>query len=363
MNKLLFAFLFLPFIVFGQVTPGKYKLNLSDGRFFMEVFNTNAIRVADNCTITRSDCNTQAWEIIAVAGKANTFHIVLVNGTKYLTWNNEPNVSSRVLLTSRYPIEKIKFQSFIISLNDKGSYDIQPAIDGPSLNNYYLGAKIVSSGNNVVGIINKQNVDWTRGGYKIDWQFSSAVEYTRLPVQQPKPGVVSIPEPKAILLPVKPEQPGVVTQQPVNATQVAYQPGIAKTDPVITITTLTGGDDLRGGNDNLSVIIRLKTNPPRNIELNNINASRNWRNFTQKVTTKTIKDESFTFDDINDIVLKHSGGGGIGADNWYLDKLRIFLTIAGEKKMVVDEVGTPIHYFTGDSRSKTFEIIKKISVK
>ncbi len=120
----------------------------------------------------------------------------------------------------------------------------------------------------------------------------------------------------------------------------------------------TGGDDLRGGNDNLNILIRLKIRPVRNIALNNINSGRNWGNFTEKTITKTITAAPFTFDDIEDIVVRHTGGGGIGADNWYLDKLKITITIAGETRVLVDRVSAPIHYFTGDSRSKIFPIIR-----
>ncbi|TCC89246.1 hypothetical protein EZ428_16245 [Pedobacter frigiditerrae] len=135
-------------------------------------------------------------------------------------------------------------------------------------------------------------------------------------------------------------------------------PRTAVVNPIVKIETLTGGDDLRGGNDNLNILIRLKIRPVRNIALNNINAGRNWRNFTEKTTIKTITAAPFNFDDIEDIVLRHTGGGGIGADNWYLDKLKITLTIGGETRVLVDQVAAPIHYFTGDSRSKTFQIIR-----
>ncbi|NQX40764.1 hypothetical protein SAMN05421820_104170 [Pedobacter steynii] len=128
--------------------------------------------------------------------------------------------------------------------------------------------------------------------------------------------------------------------------------------PVFKIATLTGGDDLRGGNDNLNVLIRLKIRPVRNIALNNINNGEKWSNFTEKTVTKTITAAAFTFDDIEDIVLRHTGGRGTGADDWYLDKLKITLTIAGETRVLVDEVAAPIHYFSGDNRSKIFTIIR-----
>lgn len=128
------------------------------------------------------------------------------------------------------------------------------------------------------------------------------------------------------------------------------------TNPVFRIETLTGGDDLRGGNDNLNILIRLRIRPVRNIALNNINNGEKWDNFTERTITRTITAAPFTFDDIEDIVLRHTGGGGMAADNWYLDKLKITLTIAGETRVLIDKVDAPIHFFTGDFRSKIFRI-------
>ncbi|RZL46483.1 MAG: hypothetical protein EOP00_14845 [Pedobacter sp.] len=140
------------------------------------------------------------------------------------------------------------------------------------------------------------------------------------------------------------------TPAPARATTVV--------NPIIKIETLTGGDDLRGGNDNLNVLIRLKIRPVRNISLNNINNRQSWGNFTEHTVTRPVSGLPFSFDDIEDIVLRHTGAGGIGADNWYLDKLKISLTIAGETRVLVDQVSAPIHYFKGDSRSKTFQILR-----
>ena len=138
----------------------------------------------------------------------------------------------------------------------------------------------------------------------------------------------------------------------------APAPRTAVANPIIKIETLTGGDDLRGGNDNLHLLIKLKFTPARNISLNNINAGRKWPNFTERTITKPLMVPPFTFDDIEEIVLRHTGGGGIGADNWHLDKLKITLTIGGETRVLLDRVGAPIHFFTGEARSKTFQILR-----
>lgn len=157
------------------------------------------------------------------------------------------------------------------------------------------------------------------------------------------------------------EQTTMTFELSENSTSVPASPTprTSVANPIIKIETLTGGDDLRGGNDNLNVMIRLKIRPVRNISLNNINAGRKWPNFSETTITKTITAAPFTFDDIEDVILRHTGGlYGAGIDNWYLDKLKITLTIAGDTRVLIDQVGAPIHYFKGDARSKTFQIIK-----
>jgi hypothetical protein len=155
-------------------------------------------------------------------------------------------------------------------------------------------------------------------------------------------------EGELLKLPLSPNA-NIIIPPPAEATVVV--------NPVIKIETLTGGDDLRGGNDNLNVLIRLKIRPVRNITLSNINNRQSWGNFTEHTVNRSISAPPFTFDDIEDIVLRHTGGAfGQGIDNWYLDKLKITLTIAGETRVLIDQVSAPIHYFKGDSRSKTFQI-------
>lgn len=115
-----------------------------------------------------------------------------------------------------------------------------------------------------------------------------------------------------------------------------------------------GGDDLRGGNDNSKLIIIFK-NSTRTLVYNNLNAGANWGNFTEKTVSKELPSTpDLKIADIKEVQLWHTGGGGMGADNWDLDKFKLTITINGENKILVDKVGAPIHRFTGDTRRKTF---------
>lgn len=117
-----------------------------------------------------------------------------------------------------------------------------------------------------------------------------------------------------------------------------------------------GGDDLRGGNDNARLVIVFK-NSTRTLVYNNLNGGANWGNFTEKTVSKELPSiANLTIADIKEVQLWHTGGGGIGADNWDLDKFKLTITINGESKIIADKIGAPLHRFTGDTRRKIFVV-------
>jgi hypothetical protein len=118
-----------------------------------------------------------------------------------------------------------------------------------------------------------------------------------------------------------------------------------------------GGDDLRGGNDNVKVVILFK-NSSQKLFFNNLNNGEKWDNFSEKnVSGKAVPSiPGLKIADIKEVQLWHTGGGGMGADNWDLDKFKLTIFINGESKILVDRVGAPLHRFTGDTRRKSFFI-------
>lgn len=114
----------------------------------------------------------------------------------------------------------------------------------------------------------------------------------------------------------------------------------------------TGGDDLRGGNDNIDMVISFRSGR-QPITFRDVNARRPWRNFSDNYVQRIMPNtQDIDINDIYTVTIKHSGGGGIGADNWYLDKFKFTVTKGTEAKVLIDRVEAPIHYFTGDQRSK-----------
>jgi hypothetical protein len=115
-----------------------------------------------------------------------------------------------------------------------------------------------------------------------------------------------------------------------------------------------GGDDLRGGSDNAKVVIIFK-NTTQKLTFNNLNNGTQWNNFTEKTADKEVPSlPNVKIEDIKEVQLWHTGAGGMGADNWDLDKFKLTITINGATKILVDKVGAPLHRFTGDTRRRTF---------
>jgi hypothetical protein len=124
----------------------------------------------------------------------------------------------------------------------------------------------------------------------------------------------------------------------------------------VTVELGVGGDDLRGGNDNARLVIVFK-NTTDKLYYNNINSGENWGNFVSKIVSKDIPNpRNLKIEDIKEIKLWHTGGGGMGADNWDVDKFKLSITINGVSKILVDKVGAPLHRFTGDTRKRIFAI-------
>ncbi|MDN3588953.1 hypothetical protein QWY86_19910 [Pedobacter aquatilis] len=490
MKKLIFLLLIFPTIVFAQVRPGLYKFQLIPGNLKMELNNSNFIRVADDCRDRTPNCGKQVWQIVTTSINATTFKIILTGSGKYLTWDdpNENAIKLQLSLQPRYPRLKEKYQLFNFIINDKGSYQIQPAFDDATPNNFFLSATVHPGAYNAVGLFkkgetefrnvqdawiftppitplapqaspsvvveppsdNKLEVDFKTGADNLEMKpFQDNVEIHVVlknradailqnankdqnwpnnsikRVTVPLPADITVDDIKELHVYRNRKLGGTPTttvfniaekdnwnvdkitstarikvngvlkmyrfadfisstgSNPMfrfvyeggngrnegqvfkgflsnvgNGTSTSNSPNVVNAPPKIKIETLTGGDDLRGGNDNVNLMIRLNTTPARTITVSNLNNREKWDNFTEHIVTKSITAPAFTFDDIKEIALRHTGGGGIGADNWYLDKLKITLTIAGETRVLVDQVGAPIHYFTGELRSKTLQILR-----
>lgn len=110
----------------------------------------------------------------------------------------------------------------------------------------------------------------------------------------------------------------------------------------------TGGDDLRGGNDNVNVKISFRNGSSKTV--NNLNRGRRWiDNYEQSVVVRL--DRPVAPADITAITLTTTFSGGIGGDNWNMDCLRVIARGSGPNQTIYDREGTPVMRFTGERKT------------
>lgn len=120
----------------------------------------------------------------------------------------------------------------------------------------------------------------------------------------------------------------------------------------------TGGDNLEGGtSNNINLYIHFK-NSTRTLTITNLNHGEKWENNSIHTITNRIIPSSADIDisDIKNVVVSHTGGSGMSADNWNLDKFKLTISKGELSKVLVDTSGVPIHRFTGSARRKQFEV-------
>lgn len=121
----------------------------------------------------------------------------------------------------------------------------------------------------------------------------------------------------------------------------------------ILLTIHTGGDDLRGGNDNVNAVIRFRGHPP--LHRRNLNGGRRWiDNYDQTIRIRLPQDVAL--EDILNLTLTTQFGGGIGGDNWNVDRVRVVAVTGDGEKQLADVRGTPLVRFTGQVHSHRVEL-------
>jgi hypothetical protein len=116
----------------------------------------------------------------------------------------------------------------------------------------------------------------------------------------------------------------------------------------------TGGDDLRGGNDNVHVVLNLRGRAP--LRFDNVNGGKRWINESKQTVSRPLP-AGVGFDDIVGARLETTFRGGMGGDNWNLDYVKVLAQIDGRECTLLVRgrplkgVGTPLIRFTGDRRN------------
>ncbi len=115
----------------------------------------------------------------------------------------------------------------------------------------------------------------------------------------------------------------------------------------------TGGDDLRGGNDNLMIIVDLSDG--RIIKTANVNRSKRWMSGSQNFIAVSLPND-VRAGGIREVTLATSFGGGVDGDNWNLDGFIAYLKVGGAKVQACNGGGAPLVRFTASTREYKFRM-------
>jgi hypothetical protein len=116
----------------------------------------------------------------------------------------------------------------------------------------------------------------------------------------------------------------------------------------LIIEIVTGGDDLRGGNDNVNLTVLYKDGSKQ--VFNNLNRGTGLGGGSYAVYTVFLS-KAVPVTEIKEMVMNTTFGGGLSGDNWNLQELRICARGGGFVKEIYKERGTPLKRFTGSDQN------------
>ncbi|MEY4509074.1 MAG: hypothetical protein RLZZ450_1196 [Pseudomonadota bacterium] len=113
----------------------------------------------------------------------------------------------------------------------------------------------------------------------------------------------------------------------------------------------TGGDDLRGGSDNVHATVTYRT-PGRTPQVfQNVNKLKRWAD-NSSVTVRLPLERAVDVEELEALTLQTTFGGGIGGDNWNLDLLRV----RAPTQLLYEGQGSPLVRFDGNNRPLRVEL-------
>jgi hypothetical protein len=119
----------------------------------------------------------------------------------------------------------------------------------------------------------------------------------------------------------------------------------------LILTFVTGGDDLRGGRDNVHVLLLLRSGTP--LRFDNVNGGKRWPDRSSRTASLPLPD-TVRFEDIEGVRLETTFAGGVGGDNWNLDGLTVTARVGSVTRKLFDQQGSPLFRFTGNQRVREF---------
>ncbi|MFC3192710.1 hypothetical protein ACFODZ_00520 [Marinicella sediminis] len=115
----------------------------------------------------------------------------------------------------------------------------------------------------------------------------------------------------------------------------------------------TGGDDLRGGNDNVDIEVGVFGQSPQ--RFNNVNNSRRWIDHYTQTVELNLR-QAVERSEISHIKLMTAFGGGMSGDNWKVNKVQVQAIEYGRAVDMKAVEGQPWYEFKGGRHSKQIDL-------
>ena len=132
----------------------------------------------------------------------------------------------------------------------------------------------------------------------------------------------------------------------------ARPPAIARPSREVLVSLRTGNDDLRGGNDNLHLVLLGASG--REHRAQNVNYRKRWVNNSTNEVSIALP-EGWSPEELRGLRVETTFGGGIGGDNWNLDGITArYVDASGRRELLPAQSGAPLQRFTGSKRSREF---------
>lgn len=128
-------------------------------------------------------------------------------------------------------------------------------------------------------------------------------------------------------------------------------PVISDQPDELIVTFKTGGDDLRGGNDNVHFVL-LKKNGEQ-VRYDNINSLKRWVDWSIQSCSRPLP-KGLQVSDIAGFQLETTFSGGWGGDNWNLDKITVETRTKSGRRVLFEKQGSPLARFTGNHKIQKF---------
>ncbi len=130
-------------------------------------------------------------------------------------------------------------------------------------------------------------------------------------------------------------------------------PAIPANASELVATFITGGDDLRGGGDQVNLVLIL--NDGSTLRFDRLNGGARWADGSSQSVARSLP-AGFNPSTINSVRLETNFKGGFGGENWNLQEFFLEIKQNNSTTSLVSQSGTPLVRFTGERKVWEYRI-------